>query len=86
MELYFSTMNYYCYKNDFKKSGNIMIHWLRVIYLYEAAFNAVLGIKWRQLTYHSFQSNEIDKGVFGAVPTKLCQDLVLRAELQYKIS
>ena len=63
-----------------------MIHQLCVLHLYKVVFSAVLGIKRCQLMYHLFQSNKIDEGLFGAVPTKLCQDLVLLAKLQYAIS
>ena len=70
----------------FKEVGNIMIHRLRVIHLYEADFSALLGIKWRELTFHLFKNKMIEEGLYGSVPTKLCQDPVLLAELQYEIS
>ena len=34
-----------------KELGNIKIHQMRVLHLYEANFGALLGIKWRQMTF-----------------------------------
>ena len=34
-----------------KEEGNTKIHRLRVIHLFEADYNLLLGIKWRQLIH-----------------------------------
>ena len=70
----------------FKEKNNIKIHRLRVIHLYEADFNALIGIKWRALTYKLFDAGILDDGLYGAVPTKRYQDPVLITELQQEIS
>ena len=70
----------------FKEYGNIMMHRLRVIHLYEADLSALLGIKWRELTFEMFHNNLLDEGLYGAVPSKVCSDPVVISELQYEIS
>ena len=35
-----------------KEPGNPKIHRLRVIHLYEADYNLILGVKWRELIHH----------------------------------
>jgi hypothetical protein len=35
-----------------KEPGNPKIHCLRVIHLYEADYNLILGIKWQALVHH----------------------------------
>ena len=36
-----------------KDTGSSKIHRLRVIHLYEADYNLILGVKWRELLYHA---------------------------------
>ena len=69
-----------------KEPGNIMIHWIQVLHLYEADFSALLSIKWRDLTYRMLLSNKLDAGIYGVVPGRVCHDPVLLSELQYEIS
>ena len=74
-------MNYaishsYCYER-WKKVVNCMIrkdpknsriHRLRVIHLYEADLNLLLGVKWRQLTHHCIDNALLHEGQFGGLP------------------
>jgi hypothetical protein len=51
-----------------KSSGNYRIHRLRIIHLYEADFNFILGIKWRQLLHHADQLQLVHGGQYGGTP------------------
>ena len=61
----------------FKESGNVMVHQLWVIHLYKADLSALVGIKWRELTFHLFKKGYLDDELFGMVPSKVCQDPVI---------
>jgi hypothetical protein len=51
-----------------KEPGNPKIHRLRVIHLYEADYNLVLGIKWRQLVHHCEDNKLLHPSLYGARP------------------
>ena len=70
----------------FKESGNYKIHRLRVIHIYEADFNLMLAIKWRQLMHHADSSDLIYPGQYGGRPGCEAQSLVLLEELKNDIS
>jgi hypothetical protein len=70
----------------FKDPGNYKIHRLRVIHIYEADFNLLLAIKWRQLLHHANQHNLINPGQYGGRPGCEAQSLVFLEELKYDIS
>ena len=44
------------------------IHRLRVIHLYEADLNLLLGVKWRSLVHHCIDNNLLNPGQFGGLP------------------
>jgi hypothetical protein len=48
-----------------KSVGEYYIHRLRVIHLYEANFNFILGIKWKQLLHHAEATNILHSGQYG---------------------
>jgi hypothetical protein len=51
-----------------KEPGNNKIHRLRVIHIYEADFNGLLGIKWKELLHKSTHAGTIHAGQHGARP------------------
>jgi hypothetical protein len=70
----------------FKDPGNYKIHRLRVIHIYEADFNLLLAIKWRQLLHYANQHQLINPGQYGGRPGCEAQSLVFLEELKYDIS
>ena len=70
----------------FKESGNYKIHRLRVIHIYEADFNLLLAIKWRQLLQYANMQGLINDGLFGGRPGCEAQSLVFLEELKYDTS
>ena len=70
----------------FKDVGNYQIHRLRVIHIYEADFNLLLAIKWRQLLRYADNQNLINPGLFGGRPGCEAQSLPFLEELKYDIS
>jgi len=70
----------------FKETGNYQIHRLRVIHIYEADFNLVLAVKWRQLLQSSDHLGLINDGLFGGRPGCEAQSLTFLEELKYDIS
>ena len=51
-----------------KDPGVTKIHQLRVIHLYKADYNLILGVKWRQVLHHAVKANLINKGCYGLQP------------------
>ena len=49
-----------------KEPGNPKIHHLRVIHLYEADYNLILGIKWRELIHNCEDNNLLHPQLYGA--------------------
>ena len=70
----------------FKETGNYKINRLRVIHIYEADFNLLLAVKWRQLIQHAEKSGTINEGLFGGRPGREAQSLTFLEELKYDIS
>ena len=69
-----------------KDKNNTKIHRLRVIHIYEADYNLLLGLKWRELLYHAEDNNLLHHGQFGSRPQRSAPDLVLLEELMTEIS
>ena len=69
-----------------KDPGIPKIHRLRVIHLYEANYNLILGVKWRRVLHHAVQSNLINEGCYGSQPGKEATDALYVRELEYEIS
>ena len=59
---------------------------MRILHLYKADFSALLGIKWRNLTFELYHNKHLHEGLYGLVPNKSCHDPVILSELQYEIS
>jgi hypothetical protein len=70
----------------FKDTGVYKIHRLRVIHIYEADFNLLLAVKWRQLLQSADQRNLINPGLFGGRPGCEAQSLPFLEELKYDIA
>jgi hypothetical protein len=70
----------------FKEKNNIKIHRTRVIHLYEADYNLILGLKWRAAMYLSETRKTLHDGQFGSRPRRNAIDPVMLEELQFEIS
>ncbi|KAI2499111.1 hypothetical protein MHU86_15381 [Fragilaria crotonensis] len=70
----------------FKEENNIKIHRTRVIHLYEADYNLVLGLKWRLALYQAEAHKQLHDGQFGSRPRRNAVDPVMLEELQLEVS
>jgi hypothetical protein len=68
-----------------KSVGDYHIHRLRVIHLYEADFNFILGIKWKQLLHHAESTNLLHDGQYGGRPGREATTLTFIEELKTDI-
>jgi len=69
-----------------KEPGNFRIHRLRVIHLYEADYNLILSVKWRQIVHAAKDKRLLNPGEYGAVPNRRAQDPVFMEEMETEIS
>jgi hypothetical protein len=69
-----------------KDPGEPKIHRLRVIHLYEADYNLILGVKWRSLLHHACDNGLLNTNQFGSQPGKEALDAVFIRELEYEMS
>lgn len=69
-----------------KEPGNFKIHRLRVLHLYEADFNLLMGVKWRELIMKGDQLRLINEQQYGARPGCEANSLALYEELRTDIS
>ena len=69
-----------------KEPGNPKIHRLRVIHIYEADYNLVLGIKWRELIHHCEDHHLLHPSLYGARPGRSALDPVFAEELVNEIT
>ncbi len=70
----------------FKDTDNVRIHRMRVIHIYEADYNLVLGVQWRIALYQDEAFRELNAGQFGSRPRRNAIDPVFLEELQFEIS
>lgn len=70
----------------FKDQGNFQIHRLRIIHIYEADFNLVLAVKWRELLHYADRRNSINAGQYGGRPGREATSVALLEELRTDIS
>ena len=54
----------------YKEEGNVKIHRLRVIHLYEADLNFLLGLKWKDAIHKSQRDQTLNSGQYGGCPGK----------------
>ena len=70
----------------FKEPGNVKIHRTRVIHIYEADYNLVLGLKWQVALYQAEALKQLNEGQYGSRPRRNAIDPVMIEELQFEIS
>ena len=70
----------------FKDPDNVKIHRTRIIHIYEADFNLMLGLKWRHAMYQSEALNMLDDGQYVSRPGRNAIDPVMLEELQFEVS
>lgn len=70
----------------FKDPGNSKIHRLRVIHIYEADFNLLLAVKWRELLHFAERQGTINNGQYGGRPGREATSVALLEELRTDIS
>lgn len=56
-----------------KERGNHKIHRLRVIHIYEADYNLMLCVKWKQALHHASNKHLLNPHQHGGVPGKMPQ-------------
>ena len=70
----------------FKDTDNVKIHRTRIIHIYEADFNLMLGLKWRMAMYQAEALKTLNDGQYGSRPSRNAIDPVMIEELQFEIS
>ena len=68
-----------------KDAGNPRIHRLRVIHLYEADYNLLLAVKWRQALYNAEKEKILNDGLYGSRPGRSAHDPAFIEVLQNEI-
>ncbi len=69
-----------------KEPNNPRIHRLRVIHLYEADFNLLLGVKWRNIIHHSLDQDSLHPSQYGGLPGRESLIPVFIEEMQNEIA
>ena len=70
----------------YKEQGNVKIHLLRVIYIYEADYNFLIGVVWREAIQHAQKLGKINQGQYGGCPGRDCTSVTYLEELRRDIS
>ena len=70
----------------FKDTDNVRLHRTRVIHIYEADFNLVLGLKWRMAMYQAEALKTLNNSQYGSRPKRNAIDPVMLEEIQFEIS
>jgi exonuclease III len=65
-----------------KDIGNPRIHRLRIIHIYEADYNLLLAVKWRQALHHAESHKLLNDGLYGSRKGRSAHDPVLMEVLQ----
>jgi len=68
-----------------KEKGNVKLHRLRVIHIYEADYNLLLCIKWRQVLHHASSHGTLNSSQYGGRPGHNAPDVVFVEEIEYEI-
>ena len=66
-----------------KEPGNPSLHRLRVIHLYENDYNAILGIKFREVVHKCNDNRQFNPGCYGSLANKQSLDPVYLEVMQY---
>lgn len=67
-----------------KDAGNPRIHRLRIIHIYEADYNLLLAVKWRQALFHAEDHKLLNSGMYGSRPGKSAHDPAFMEVLQHE--
>ena len=73
-----------------KDHNNPRIHRLRIIHIYEADYNLLLAVKWRQALHHAEDQMLLNDGLYGSRPGRSVTEvsrrklLVFHLEVDYK--
>ena len=67
-----------------KDVGNPRIHRLRIIHIYEADYNLLLAVKWRQALFHAEAHQLLNEGLYGSRPGKSAHDPAFMEVLQHE--
>ena len=67
-----------------KDVGNPRIHRLRIIHIYEADYNLLLAVKWRQALFHAEDHHLLNDGMYGSRPGKSAHDPAFMEVLQHE--
>jgi hypothetical protein len=70
----------------FKEPGNIRIHRTRIIHIYEADYNLMLGLMWRSPLFQAEALAQLNSGQFGSRPKHNATDPIFVEELQLELS
>ena len=66
----------------YKEQGNVTIHQLQVIHIYEADYNFLIGVIWREAIQHAQQIGKINQGQYGGCSSKDCTSVTYLEELR----
>jgi hypothetical protein len=70
-----------------KEPGNPRIHWLRVIHIYEADYNLLLGTFWAQKLVHQGKDQKLfHANCYGSQRGRSAIDPIMLEELQVTVS
>jgi hypothetical protein len=74
------------YMMIYKEQGNVKIHRLRVIHLYEADLSLLWGVKWREGMHKALKTKSLHQGQYGGLPGRDCTSLTYLEELRFDYS
>ena len=69
-----------------KEENNTKIHRLRIIHLYKADLNLLLGVKYRKLMHHAVDNDLLHPSQYGGIPGRDSITPVFINEMQYEIT
>ena len=70
----------------YKEVGNVKIHRLRVIHLYEADMGLLWGAKWGKQMKAAVHEKTLHPGQYGGLPGRDCTSLTMFEELRFEYS
>jgi hypothetical protein len=68
-----------------KEPGNYKIHRVRVIHLYEANYNLLLAVKWRQAMHNAEDEHLLNEGLYGSRAGRSAHEPVFLEIMQNEI-
>ena len=69
----------------YKEQGNVKINRLRVIHIYEADYNFLIGAVWREAIQHAQKLGKINQGQYGGCPGRDCTSVTYLEKLRRDI-